>query len=133
MRISDWSSDVCSSDLTVIIARRVPVSVIRVVSYNIHKGRSATGGRESLSDLRLGLYGLHPDLLFLQEVQGRNDQRLSLDTQHEFLAAALTMHAAYGCNAIRPHTYQGHALLSRYPILEPENPEDRKNVGEGTR
>ncbi|NYT84735.1 endonuclease/exonuclease/phosphatase family protein [Pollutimonas harenae] len=97
------------------------MSVIRVVSYNIHKGRSATGGRESLADLRLGLYGLHPDLLFLQEVQGRNQQRLSLDTQHEYLAAALDMHAAYGCNAVRPHTDHGNALLSRFPILQHEN------------
>src|SRR3546814_18278765 len=104
MRISDWSSDVCSSDLTVIIARRVPVSVIRVVSYNIHKGRSATGSRESLSALRLGLYGLRPDLLFLQEVQGRNQHRISLDAQHESLAAALRMEAALGCNAVRTGT-----------------------------
>ena len=97
------------------------MSVIRVVSYNIHKGRSATGGRESLADLRLGLYGLHPDLLFLQEVQGRNEQRLSLNTQHEYLAAALNMQAAYGCNAVRAQTDHGNALLSTYPILNHEN------------
>jgi endonuclease/exonuclease/phosphatase family metal-dependent hydrolase len=97
------------------------VSIIRVVSYNIHKGRSATGGRESLSDLRLGLYGLRPDLLFLQEVQGRNEQRISLDAQHESLGAALCMHAAYGCNAVRPQTDHGNALLSRFPILQHEN------------
>jgi len=97
------------------------VSVIRVVSYNIHKGRSATGSRESLSELRLGLYGLRPDLLFLQEVQGRNEQRISLDAQHESLGAALCMHAAYGCNAVRPHTDHGNALLSRFPILQHEN------------
>jgi endonuclease/exonuclease/phosphatase family metal-dependent hydrolase len=97
------------------------VSVIRVVSYNIHKGRSATGSRESMSDLRLGLYGLRPDLLFLQEVQGRNDQRISLDAQHESLGAALCMHTAYGCNAVRAHTDHGNALLSRFPILQHEN------------
>jgi endonuclease/exonuclease/phosphatase family metal-dependent hydrolase len=97
------------------------VSVIRVVSYNIHKGRSATGSRESLSDLRLGLYGLRPDLLFLQEVQGRNEQRISLDAQHEFLSAALGMEACYGCNAVRNQTDHGNALLSRFPILKHEN------------
>lgn len=97
------------------------MSVIRVVSYNIHKGRSATGSRESLSDLRLGLYGLRPDLLFLQEVQGRNEQRISLDAQHEFLGAALCMNAAYGCNAVRAQTDHGNALLSRFPILRHEN------------
>ena len=95
--------------------------VLRVVSYNIHKGRSATGGRESLADLRLGLYGLRPDLLFLQEVQGRNQMRGSLDAQHESLAAALRMQAAYGCNAVRQTTDHGNALLSRYPILYYEN------------
>ena len=95
--------------------------VLRVVSYNIHKGRSATGGRESLADLRLGLYGLRPDLLFLQEVQGRNQLRSSLDAQHESLAAALHMQVAYGCNAVRQATDHGNALLSRYPILYYEN------------
>lgn len=97
------------------------MSVIRVVSYNIHKGRSATGSRESLAALRLGLYGLRPDLLFLQEVQGRNQRHVSLDAQHESLAAALRMEAAYGCNAVRSTTDHGNALLSRYPILSYEN------------
>lgn len=97
------------------------MSVLRVVSYNIHKGRSALGSRESLSDLRLGLYGLHPDLVFLQEVQGRNERRFSLDAQHEFLGAALSMDAAYGCNAVHPTTDHGNALLSRFPIIGHEN------------
>lgn len=97
------------------------MSVIRVVSYNIHKGRSATGSRESLKELRLGLYGLRPDLLFLQEVQGRNETHASLHAQHESLGAALTMNAAYGCNAVRQHTDHGNALLSRYPILLEDN------------
>ena len=97
------------------------MSIVRVVSYNIHKGRSATGNRESLADLRLGLYNLSPDLVFLQEVQGRNELRGSLDAQHESLAAVLSMQTAYGCNAVRAHTDHGNALLSRYPILQYEN------------
>lgn len=97
------------------------MSIIRVVSYNIHKGRSATGSRESLADLRLGLYNLRPDLLFLQEVQGRNQRHSRLDAQHESLGAALRMQAAYGCNAIHKRTDHGNALLSRYDILHHEN------------
>ena len=97
------------------------MTVLRVVSYNIHKGRSATGTRESLEALRLGLYNLGPDLLFLQEVQGRNELQSSLDGQHESLAAVLDMQAAYGCNAVRPRTDHGNALLSRFPILQFEN------------
>ena len=97
------------------------MSLIRVVSYNIHKGRSSLGRRESLNDLRLGLYGLRPDLVFLQEVQGRNQQRSMLDAQHESLAAALRLDVAYGCNAVRDQTDHGNALLSRFEILEHEN------------
>jgi endonuclease/exonuclease/phosphatase family metal-dependent hydrolase len=93
--------------------------VIRVVSYNIHKGRK--GARESLSDLRLGLYGLRPDLLLLQEIQGRNERRGILHEQPASLAAALSMHYCYGRNAVRDLTDHGNALLSRYPILSSEN------------
>lgn len=97
------------------------MSVIRVVSYNIHKGRSAMGARESLSELRLGLYGLRPDLLLLQEVQGRNERHGILHAQPESLAAALGMQHCYGRNAVRDLTDHGNALLSRYPILDFEN------------
>ena len=97
------------------------MSLIRVVSYNIHKGRSALGRRDSLNELRLGLYGLRPDLVFLQEVQGRNEQKSLLDAQHESLAAALRLDVAYGRNAIRHATDHGNALLSRFPILDHEN------------
>ncbi|WP_397474509.1 endonuclease/exonuclease/phosphatase family protein [Pusillimonas sp.] len=97
------------------------MSILRIVSYNIHKGRSTTGSRESLSQLRLGLYGLHPDLLFLQEVQGRNERQGSLHAQHESLGAALGMDYCYGCNVVHPQTDHGNALLSRYDILSYEN------------
>jgi endonuclease/exonuclease/phosphatase family metal-dependent hydrolase len=97
------------------------MSIIRVVSYNIHKGRSALMSRESLKALRLGLHGLRPDLLFLQEVQGRNEHESRFDAQHESLGAALRMDVAYGRNAIRDQTDHGNALLSRYPILDYEN------------
>jgi len=97
------------------------MSVIRVVSYNIHKGKSALGSRESLNDLRLGLHGLRADLAFLQEVQGRNARKGTLDAQHEMLGAALHMETAYGCNAVHEHTDHGNALLSRFPILSSHN------------
>jgi endonuclease/exonuclease/phosphatase family metal-dependent hydrolase len=97
------------------------MSILRVVSYNIHKGRSPLGARSSLHELRLGLYGLRPDLVFLQEVQGRNQQQMMLDAQHESLGAALGMQTCYGRNAVRDETDHGNALLSRYTIVEHEN------------
>ena len=97
------------------------MSIIRVVSYNIHKGRSGLISRARLNELRLGLHGIGADLVFLQEVQGRNDRTSILDAQHESLAAALRLDVAYGCNAVRRHSDHGNALLSRFPILGFEN------------
>ncbi|ALM85303.1 endonuclease/exonuclease/phosphatase family protein [Bordetella sp. N] len=97
------------------------MSILRIVSYNIHKGKSASGARDSLKELRLGLHGLRPDLVFLQEVQGRNDSRNVIDAQHMSLGAALQMEVCYGRNAVRSASDHGNALLSRYPILEHEN------------
>lgn len=97
------------------------MSRIRVVSYNIHKGRSGLLSRARLNELRLGLHGLAPDLVFLQEVQGSNARLGALDAQHESLAAALGLNVAYGCNAIRRHSAHGNALLTRFPVLSHEN------------
>lgn len=97
------------------------MSVVRIVSYNIHKGMSALGKRESVQELRLGLHGLRADLAFLQEVQGRNDRSGTLHEQHEMLAAALRLEAAYGRNAVYRHSDHGNALLSRFPILSHQN------------
>lgn len=78
-------------------------------------------GKDALHDLRLGLHNLQPDILFLQEVQGRNEDQATLDAQHQSLAAALQMDVVYGCNAIRQTTDHGNALLSRFPVLRSEN------------
>lgn len=94
---------------------------LRVVTYNIHKGRSSLGLRESLNGLRPALHGLHPDLVFLQEVQGRNESIAQLDAQHEILAAALDLNMVYGRNAVRQRTDHGNAFLSRHAILQHEN------------
>jgi len=97
------------------------MSILRVVSYNIHKGRASLSARESLSELRLGLYRLHPDLLLLQEVQGRNERHVMRHAQHESLAAALGMQCCYGRNAVRSASDHGNALLSRHRIVHFEN------------
>ncbi|KAJ8135925.1 hypothetical protein OY671_010862, partial [Metschnikowia pulcherrima] len=97
------------------------MSLIRVVSYNIHKGRSASGRRDSSNESRSGSYGSRPDSVFSQEVQGRNEQKSLLDAQHESSAAALKSDVAYGRNAIRHETDHGNASLSRFPILDHEN------------
>jgi endonuclease/exonuclease/phosphatase family metal-dependent hydrolase len=99
---------------------------LRVVTLNIHKGLSQFNRRMVLHDLREGLRGLEPDVVFLQEVQGLN-QRFALrfavcppGAQHEFLAGDHWQHV-YGCNAIYDHGHHGNAILSRFPFLSSEN------------
>ena len=66
---------------------------LRIATYNIHKGVSAMSRKNRIHDLRAGLHALEADLVFLQEVQGRNDQHAErFDNwpdiaQHTFLAA----------------------------------------------
>ena len=94
------------------------MSLLRVVSYNIHKGRSLAG-RDSMGALRLGLHGLRPDVLFLQEVQGRNDKNARLTAQHESLAAALRMDCATGAMlfAAKPITGMPCSPVTRFLIM----------------
>jgi endonuclease/exonuclease/phosphatase family metal-dependent hydrolase len=99
---------------------------LKVVTLNIHKGLSQFNRRMVLHELRDGLRGLNPDVVFLQEVQGLN-QRFALrfagcpaEPQHEFLAGADWQHV-YGCNAVYDHGHHGNAILSRFRFVSFEN------------
>lgn len=99
---------------------------LRVVTLNIHKGLSHFNRRMVIHELRDGLRGLEPDVVFLQEVQGLN-QRYTLrfrtcpiEPQYEFLAGGDWQHV-YGCNAVYDHGHHGNAILSRYPFVSFEN------------
>ena len=99
---------------------------LRVATLNIHKGLSHFNRRMVIRDLREGLRGLAPDIVFLQEVQGLN-QRYALRfagapsvPQHEYLAGEEWQHV-YGRNAIYDHGHHGNAILSRFPFVSFEN------------
>jgi len=99
---------------------------LRVVTLNIHRGLSQFNRRMVIHELRDGLRGLDPDLVFLQEVQGLN-QRFALRyaaspvaPQHEFLAGEDWQHV-YGCNAVYDHGHHGNAILSRFAFVSFEN------------
>lgn len=63
----------------------------------------------------------HADIVFLQEVCGKQTQRQHLDTQHEFLADSIWQDFAYGKNAITAAGHHGNAILSKFPISKWEN------------
>lgn len=99
---------------------------LHIASYNIHKGFSAFN-RLRVHELRAGLEGLAPDLVFLQEVQGLHQRHAERHNnwpglpQYEFLADGIWQDHAYGRNVVYEHGHHGNAILSRYPIVKSDN------------
>lgn len=100
---------------------------LRIATYNIHKGVTALRSVPRIHALKQALAAMDADILFLQEVQGRNDLHALRyahmwpeQAQHEFLAGDL-YHAAYGMNAVYDHGHHGNALISAYPIGSSRN------------
>ena len=102
-------------------------NLLRVASYNIHKGFSHFNRRMVIHDLRSRLRGLNSDIVFLQEVQGSHFghaqrwQHWPGVPQYEFLADQVWADYAYGKNAMYGQGHHGNAVLSRYPIAHWEN------------
>ncbi len=94
----------------------------RAATYNICKGTTGIAGRSRVHDVRLALHLMDADIVFLQEVQDRNDKRARGQAQRpagaqlDFLATSGYAHHAYGINSIYAHGHHGNAILSRYPI-----------------
>lgn len=99
------------------------MQTLHIATYNIHKGFSQFNRRVVLHELRERLRELNADIVFLQEVQGEHTQHGLRHTnypnqpQHEFIAADVWPHAAYGKNSVYAAGHHGNALLSRFPIV----------------
>jgi len=102
-------------------------ATLHVTTYNIHKGFSQFNRRMMVHELRDRLRHLQPDLVFLQEVQGRHEKHAENheawpeEPQHEFLAEDVWTESAYGRNVVYDHGHHGNAILSRFPILASHN------------
>jgi endonuclease/exonuclease/phosphatase family metal-dependent hydrolase len=102
-------------------------NVLRVATYNIHKGVRGLGPRKRLEihNLVLGIEALDTDLVFLQEVRRMNraEARQFPDTkvgwpkmpQADYLAPE-GYEVAYRTNAVTRDGEHGNALLSRWPL-----------------
>src|SRR3546814_7779499 len=73
MRISDWSSDVCSSDL--VLGYSPAQSIDRVVDYAHQRGVTQYAGL-----IPLGLYGQRASTAFLRAVEDAGGEVVSLET-----------------------------------------------------
>ncbi len=92
---------------------------IRVCSYNIHKGFSAMKTRYLMNEIRHAIQLVDADIVFLQEVVGKN-LRLDLigedDNHLAYLTNNIWPHFSYGRNAVYQRGHHGNAILSKYPI-----------------
>lgn len=95
---------------------------LRLATYNIHKGLTGISGRPRIHDVRLALHSIDADIVFLQEVQDRNERVAARHpsyprgTQLEYLATSGYQYSCYGKNAVYSHGHHGNAILSRHPI-----------------
>ncbi|MFT5888551.1 MAG: endonuclease/exonuclease/phosphatase family metal-dependent hydrolase [Zhongshania sp.] len=101
--------------------------VLRVLSYNVHKGFCSANRDYLLKGIRDGIRSVDADLVFLQEVTGENNLHAANvpdwieESQFEYLADEVWPHFSYGKNAVYDHGHHGNAILSKHPIRSAEN------------
>jgi endonuclease/exonuclease/phosphatase family metal-dependent hydrolase len=101
--------------------------ILKILSYNIHKGFTIGNRDFILEQIRLALRETNADILFLQEILGdHQDKKCKIPDwktaiQFEYIADSVWSHFAYGKNAIYPEGHHGNAILSKFPIVEWQN------------
>jgi len=109
------------------IVKAMDHTQLHIVTYNIHKGFSQFHQHLMVHELREQLRELGPDIVFLQEVQGRHSKHAKkfedwpYKSQHEFLAEDVWQSTAYGGNVMYGHGHHGNAILARFPIEHSHN------------
>src|SRR3546814_17415861 len=109
MRISDWSSDVCSSDLGVMGDKALAVTEIRPVGEGFYDYDAKYSHDAKVAAVHV-LPAEVPPAIY-----------------GEAMAAALAAHRALGCRGVSRADFRSDA-----PHGEPGRPFDRKSDGPGT-
>lgn len=93
---------------------------LKVLTYNIHKGRRGHSKTLILDELKAAIKTTQADIVCLQEVQGAHHQ--ISEPQLESLADEVWSHYAYARNAMTAKNgHHGNAILSRFPIKSHTN------------
>ena len=110
------------------------MNIVRVATYNIHKGVQGIGPQRRLEIHNLGhaVEQLDADIVCLQEVRlnRREEQHFTRWPelpQAEFLAPE-GYEAVYRTNAFTRHGEHGNAMLSRWPVVAHQQEEFRITV-----
>lgn len=91
------------------------------LTYNIHKGFNTFNRNLSVHKIKDKLIELNPDLIFLQEVIGRNlNHELKQEnwpklSQAQYLASNY-WNSVYGKNVNHKNGHHGNAILTKYPV-----------------
>lgn len=98
------------------------MSEFKLMSYNIHKGKSFLTRRHVFDEIKKVIHDVDADIVFLQEVRDfhSKDFKIYQKNQLEFLAD-FRYQGYYGKNCEYRKGHHGNAILTRYPILETEN------------
>lgn len=98
-----------------------------ILTYNIHKGFAHFFKHFQLHKIRETLINKNPEIVFLQEICGKNTQREKsirhwpIEPHLKYLAGSHWPHYIYAKNAIYKSGHHGNGIMSQYPILEWEN------------
>ncbi len=101
--------------------------ILKVLSYNVHKGFALGPQKFTLHSIRDAIRDSGADICFLQEVVGENQilqktiGNWPTESQFEFLADTVWSHYSYGKNAVFPERHHGNAILSKFPIISEHN------------
>ncbi len=90
---------------------------IRIVTYNMLKGRSLVKKTNILPHINELMLGINPDILVLQEAPGR----LLTETSHAGSLHELLPYSFLGMNALTKRGEHGNAVFSKIPLHETKN------------
>ncbi len=98
--------------------------IIKVLSYNIHKGRSFFLRHRTWGALDKLVHKVEPDIIFLQEflIEPQAEKLL------EKFADKLWPHYSFGQNATMGDYHYGNAILSKYPFVETHSTDISNNA-----
>ena len=94
------------------------IMLLKIVSYNLHKGRTVYGSNLEFKGLKDLLSRESFDIALVQEVLGHNSKNADYEHQMERLADMKWHEYAFAKNSVVSNFDHGNSILSKFPILE---------------
>lgn len=104
------------------ITKRKNQTTIKIVTYNIHKGKSFLLRKNILKEINTLLHDKKYDFIFLQEVRDFHEKEYKKQNalQTEILSNGVYK-SFYGKNKVYKQGHHGNAILTNHNVLEVKN------------